>query len=170
MFVVILVACIVFTAGMHVALGVPYVPTPRFIAEEMIRVAQVRDGETVMDLGAGDGRVLIAAKKMYPGIRAIGCEFVPAIWLFGLLYIWWSRTDVRLRLGSAQAQDIHDADVVLLYLMPALIASLSPKFDRELKPGARVVSRAFRIPGRQETSRHVLQVGKKNVTLYLYRW
>jgi hypothetical protein len=168
--VVLLCVALVGTVVMHLLTGVPYVPTPRRVAEAMIRLSELKDGERVADLGAGDARVLIAAKRMFPGITAEGCELVPTIWLIGILNIALSRWKVRLSLSDVKTFDVRDADVVLLYLMPEMLAKLEPKFDRELKPGTRVVSRSFRFPTRQIAAEREMEGFGGKSKLYLYRW
>ncbi len=180
--ITVAVAALALTVFMYLVSGVPYVPTPKRIAEEMVKLSGLRAGETVVDLGAGDGRVLVTAKKMYPSVIARGCELVPTIWLFGKLYLFFKRADVRLRLGDAFKEDVRDADVVLLYLMPEMNAELVSKFDRELKPGTRVVSRTFKIAGKEPKEERVIP-GKaplrssgsyagqgRSMKLYLYVW
>lgn len=149
---------------------VPFVPTSGAIARTMIREAHLRPGDKVYDLGAGDGRLLILAQREEPTITAIGFEIVPVVWFFAQVRILLARSSARVYLKNSFRQDLQDADCILLYLIPAVLKTLALKFDRELKPGTRVISHAFSLPGRPAT-REVLvprRFGKSKV--YVYEW
>jgi precorrin-6B methylase 2 len=123
---------------------VVFVPTPADVVDAMLRLANVTSNDVVYDLGSGDGRIVIAAAKMY-GAGGVGIDIDPE----------------RVREATANAQkngvadkvtfraedlflaDISPATVVTLYLSGPVNARLSPKLMKELKPGARVVSHAF---------------------------
>ena len=167
-FVLLLIFAMVITVVMHIFLRVPYVPTSASIARQMVELADLRDGESVMDLGAGDGSILRVAKRSRPGIRAEGCEIVPTVWFFGFLRCIGS--GVRLHLRSAFTEDVRGADVIFLFLMPELLQRLLPKFVAELKPGARIVCRTFPLPG--YTPDRVVTVPwlGRDTKVFLYRW
>jgi hypothetical protein len=121
-----------------------YVPTPPEVVEEMLRVAGVRQGDVLYDLGSGDGRIPIAAAKKF-GIRATGIEIDPE-------RIWEAEVNakkehvenlVRFRKEDLFKADFRDATVVTLYLHPDLNVKLRPRLWAELKPGTRVVSHQF---------------------------
>jgi precorrin-6B methylase 2 len=168
---VVFVAALLLTFVMHIWLGVPYIPTPRKVARLMVELAGLRGDETVMDLGAGDGIVLVEAKRAHPGIRAVGCELVPTIWLLGIVYRAIIRAPrVEVRLKNAFAMDVREADVLLLYLIPEVLQRLLPKFEKELKPGTRIVSHAFKLPGREPIEvRTTWKLGGE-IPVYLYHW
>lgn len=169
-FLLLLCIALVITAAMHLWTGVPYVPTPSKVAEQMIKMAELKGTETVMDLGAGDGRVLTTAKRLYPGITAIGWEYVPTVWLIGKLHVLWSRQKVQLELGDAFKADASAADAIFLYLMPFMMRDMEAKFDKELKPGTVVVSRTFKFPTRPVLAEEMAQGIVGPSKLYLYRW
>lgn len=169
-FVILFVLGIVVTAVYHIFLRVPYVPTPKQIVSEMVRVAELKDGDIVYDLGAGDARLLIEAKKACPGLVARGCELVPTIWCWGKICVWFSGMKVDLQLRSILRQDVADADVVFLYLFPNLMAALGEKFDRELRPGTRVVSHTFKFPGRSPKREVKIPWGRGEKTVRIYEW
>ena len=169
-FVLVILLFVLVTAVGNLAIQVPFVPTARKVAEEMVRFADLKGTETVYDLGAGDGRILIAAKRLHPHIRAIGWEFVPTVWLLGKLRIWWSKQDVSLRRGNALTQDVRDADCIFLYLFPEAMALLEAKFDRELKPGTKVLSYVFQFPNRTPVAQKSVPWMGKTRMLRLYEW
>jgi len=123
---------------------VVYVPTPYDVVDEMLRLAGVGQGDVLYDLGSGDGRIPIAAAKIY-GIRATGIDIDAELvrqaednaknaGVSGL---------VRFRQEDLFKADFRDATVVTLYLQPLLNVKLRPKLWAELKPGTRIVSHQF---------------------------
>lgn len=120
------------------------IPTPPETVTEMLRLANLKKGDVLYDLGSGDGRIPLEAAKVY-GVRAIGIEIKPKL--------------VEQANKRAQAEGIgnlakflqadlfrmsyRDADVVTLYLSDELNLRLLPKLLRELHPGARIISHDF---------------------------
>jgi len=147
---------------------VPFVPTPKRTVQAMLDEAKLKDGDTIYDLGAGDARMLIQAKRICPGIRAIGYEIVPFVWLLGRLRIWFSRVDVDLRWGNAIKKDVSDADCIVLYLITELMPKFEAKFNKELKPGVRVISHSFSFPGHEPVKKLLVPgwLGKERVLVY----
>jgi SAM-dependent methyltransferase len=122
---------------------VPFVVTPMPIVEAMLDLAVLRPGERLIDLGSGDGRIVLAAARR--GAEAMGVEIDAELVerarrraeLEGL------QPRARFSRGDLFEAVIRDADVVSLYLLTSLNQRLRPKLLNELKPGARVVSHAF---------------------------
>jgi len=114
----------------------------------MLRIAGTGPQDTVIDLGSGDGRIVIAAAKNF-GARGIGVDIDAKL-------VALSQENAR-RAGVAQRTeflvrdvlktDLSQASVVTVYLLPFLIDQLQPKFFAELKPGARIVTHAFAMKG-----------------------
>jgi SAM-dependent methyltransferase len=129
-------------------LKVPFVPTPELVVKRMLTIADLKPGELVYDLGAGDGRILSSAVKDF-GAKAIGVE------LHESRYEAIARRIERERLrGSAGVIrgdffdiNLSQADVVTLYLLTSVNSMVKPKLECELKAGARVVSHDFPIHG-----------------------
>lgn len=122
----------------------PFDPTPAEVVDRMLWLAGVKAGDLLYDLGAGDGRVAIAAAKKY-GIKAVGFEIDP-----GLVKL--ARENVRKQkvehLVEIRQEDILTADmslpsVVTLYLSYEGNLAVRPRLMSQLKRGARVVSYAF---------------------------
>jgi ribosomal protein L11 methylase PrmA len=121
-----------------------YVPTPQEVVEDMLRLANVRKGDILYDLGSGDGRIAITAAKKY-GVKATGIDIDPE-------RIREAQTNARkagvenlveFRNEDLFQADFRDATVVTLYLLPDLNVKLRPKLWNELKPGTRIVSHQF---------------------------
>ena len=168
--IILLIALYVVTAIAYMRTCVPFVPTPSTVCAAMVRAAGLRPGQTVIDVGAGDARMLIAAKRVEPTIRAIGFELSFPVWLLGRLRIFLSHQDIVLRCGDARKQDLSSADVIFLYLGPGMMRHLEEKFDRELRPGTRVISHAFRFPRRQPVREERVLLGRREKTLLVYEW
>lgn len=123
---------------------VPFVPTPHAVVAEMLRLAGVEKDDVVYDLGAGDGRVVIAAARDF-GARGVGIEIDPRLVAAGAGQA--RRAGVADRVSFVE-QDLFQADlgpatVVTLYLARDLNLRLRPKLLEELRPGARIVSHDF---------------------------
>jgi tRNA G37 N-methylase Trm5 len=121
-----------------------FVPTPYEVVEEMLRLAQVKKGDVLYDLGSGDGRIPVTAAKKY-GIRAVGVDIDPE-------RIMEAKENARKNGVTGLVQfrqedlfktDFHEASVVTLYLLPDLNVKLRPRLLAELKPGTRIVSHQF---------------------------
>ena len=151
-----------------VDLDVAYVPTPKDIVRQMLQLASLRRGESLFDLGAGDGRIIIEAVRRF-GARAVGVEIDPER---------ISRIRERLNATKTQAElieanlfhvDLSSADVIAIYLSDSANAKLAPKLRSELKVGARVVSLDYALPG--WVPERELEVNTSGITrkLYLYR-
>ena len=130
---------------------VPYVPTPYPVVRRMIELAELKGNETVYDLGCGDARILIAAKRHYPKIRAIGYELPLGIYLLARCKVWLSGLPIDVRMQDFRKANLNDADVLFLYLVPEVFAKLERKFETELRPGTRVISHGFEFPGKTPT-------------------
>lgn len=166
----LLIVMIVITALGHLWVATPFVPTATKVAEAMIDCAEFKGNETVYDLGAGDGKILIHAKRRFPGVTAKGYEIALGVWLFGLIRIFLSRTGVKLFWRDALKQNLHDADVIFLYLMPHMMRRCAEKFDRELMPGTKVISHAFRFHDRKTVAQHLIPVGRSTKKVFVYEW
>lgn len=125
---------------------VVYVPTPEAVVDAMLKMAGVKRGDVLYDLGSGDGRIPITAAKVY-GVRATGIDINPERIAEANAN---AKTAGVTRLVTFRNEDLFQADirpatVVTLYLLDSLNEKLRPKLLRDLKPGTRIVSHAFRM-------------------------
>jgi SAM-dependent methyltransferase len=127
---------------------VPYVPTPPEVVDRMLEIAQVKSGDVIYDLGSGDGRIIIQAAKRY-GVKGVGIEIDADLVQKAKDNAFKEKVEhlVEFRAEDALKVDVSPATVVTLYMLPEFNAKLRPIFDKELKPGARVVSHDFEIQG-----------------------
>lgn len=126
--------------------GAVYMPTADDRLAIMLKLARLKRGERAVDLGSGDGRVVIALAKA--GAVAHGYEINPFL-------VWESRQNARLAGVADRTRfhwqsfwkvDLSAYTVVMLYGIPYIMESLEKKLRRELKPGTRVISNAFPFP------------------------
>ncbi len=127
---------------------VPFVPSPEIVIRRMLQLANVRSGEVVYDLGCGDGRILIIAAKEF-GANAVGIEIRRDLYEQCLKRVRDLKLEDRVKVyhGDFFNYDLSDADVITLYLLTSVNERLRPKLERELRPGARIVSHDFEVPG-----------------------
>jgi ribosomal protein L11 methylase PrmA len=118
---------------------VPYVNTPMEIVDRMLRVAEVRSGDTVIDLGSGDGRIVIEAAKR--GARGLGVDLEPSLVRLATRNAERSGVAERARFEVRDIfeTDLSGASVITMYLLPEFNARLLPRLIA-LKPGTRIVS------------------------------
>src|SRR5437016_9829055 len=154
--VLLFCSCAAFAQAQEKELDTPYVPTPQAVVDKMLDMAQVKAGDMVIDLGSGDGRIMITAAQRH-GAQGFGVDIDPRL-------VQRSNEEAR-RLGIADrvkflrqdlfSTDFHEADVLTLYLLPDVNMALRPKILAELKPGTRVVSHDYDMgvwrPEAQET-------------------
>ena len=121
-----------------------YVPTPQEVVEDMLRLADVKKGDVLYDLGSGDGRIPVTAARKY-GVRAIGID-IDADRIKEANANATRRGVTRLvkfRQQNLFEANFAEATVVTLYLLPDLNLKLRPQLLAQLKPGTRVVSHQF---------------------------
>jgi tRNA G37 N-methylase Trm5 len=143
-----------------------YVPTPYEVVDEMLRLANVKKGDVLYDLGSGDGRIPVTAAKKF-GIRAVGVDIDPQ-------RIEEAKENAKkngvARLVEFRNEDLFrtrfsEATVVTLYLLPDLNVKLRPRLLAELKPGTRVVSHQFDMGTWKPDKKVELSAGR---TIYLW--
>jgi predicted RNA methylase len=149
----------------------PFVSSPQRAVDKMLDMANLKPGETLYDLGCGDGRILIAAAQKFK-VKAVGIEISERlahraennVKALGL------ENRVRVIRGDFMQTDLSPADVVTLYLITTANENLRPNLEKYLKKDARVVSYDYPIPGwkaidEQETDPS--RLGNRH-TIYLY--
>ena len=140
---------------------VPFITTPEEVVERMLELAGTRAGDTVVDLGSGDGRIVIMAAKKF-GARGLGIELDQRL-------VDKSRDNARaagvadrvsFEQGDVLTADISRGSVVTVYLLPGLIGQLQQRFTGELRPGTRIVSHAFGMTGWAPDRTGVIRLSK----------
>jgi SAM-dependent methyltransferase len=123
---------------------VPYVPTPANVVEAMLEIAKVGPNDFVIDLGSGDGRIVIAAARQR-GARGFGVEIVPSLVNDARREAQRQAVSDRVRFVTENLfiTDIAQATVLTAYLYPNVLYQLRPRIFEQLQPGTRVVSHEF---------------------------
>jgi hypothetical protein len=124
----------------------PYVPTPQYIVDRMLRMAAVNANDFVIDLGSGDGRIVITAAKTF-GARGMGVDISEQLVDLATTNAHKERVADKVRFVRQDAfkTDIKPASVLTLYLLPKFVLDLRPKMLAELKPGSRIVSHDYSL-------------------------
>ena len=120
-----------------------YVPTRQSVVDAMLKVANVKAGDVLYDLGCGDGRIPVTAAKL--GARSVCIDIDPRRIAEANENVKKNNVGDRVRVLNQDlfATDISEATVVSLYLLPSLNLKLRPTLWRTLKPGTRIVSHDF---------------------------
>lgn len=150
----------------------PYYPTPETIVEKMLTFGELKAGEKMIDLGSGDGRIVIMAARKFHA-DATGIEFDADLYRqssdkiksLGL------QKAARIIHGDIAKQDYSWADLLTVYLLPTSNDKIRPILEKQLKKGARVVSHDFEFSGwTPEKVQTIDDDGEgRSHTLYLYR-
>ena len=151
----------------------PFVPSPVQVIEYMLKLADLKAGEVLFDLGAGDGRTVIMAAKSF-GARAVGVELREDLAKKALNTIHESGLSDRITIvnGDLFSVNLTSADVVFLYLTTSANEKVRPKLEAELRKGVRVVSHDYEIVGwkpvKVENYCENPKLGYPSHTIYLY--
>ena len=153
----------------------PFITTPPEVVARMLQIAGTGPQDFVIDLGSGDGRIVIAAAREH-GARGLGVELEPDL-------VAKARDNARLagvadrarfEAGDALKADLSQASVVTVYLLPWLLDQLQPRLLAQLSPGARVVTHAFTFkgwpPDRAETVRLSKRHEGQGDTSRIFMW
>lgn len=124
----------------------PYVPTPQYIVDRMLQMAGVGGNDYVIDLGSGDGRIVITAAKRF-GARGLGVDISEKLVDLAVTNAHKEQVAERAKFVRQDAfkTDIREASVLTLYLLPRFVLELRPKILAELKPGSRIVSHDYNL-------------------------
>lgn len=141
--------------------GAPYLPTSKERVKKMLDLSELKPGEILIDLGSGDGRILIEAAGR--GAKAIGYEINPI-----LVYLTWRKIKklglehkAKIFWENFWKVDFKNADLITIFGASGIMKKLEKKLLKELKSGARICSYIFPLPN--------LTPIKKEEGIYLYR-
>jgi predicted RNA methylase len=157
----------------HETFVAPFVPSPVPVVQFMLKLADLKAGEVLFDLGAGDGRTVIMAAKAF-GARAVGVELREDLAKKALSTIYNNSLSDRVTIVNDDMFNVNltSADVVFLYLTTSANEKIRPKLEEELKKGVRVVSHDYEIVGwkplKVENFCENPKLGYPSHTIYLY--
>jgi SAM-dependent methyltransferase len=153
----------------------PFVPTPHSIVEQMLALAEVGPNDLVVDLGSGDGRIVIAAAKQF-GARALGVDIDRTLVAEAQEKAAKAGVAGRTRFVARDFfdTDLREATVLTLYLLPETNRKLVPKILAEMRPGARVVAHRFAVGDWPPDMQIVVDASEDwsstTATRWLYLW
>jgi hypothetical protein len=155
--------------------NVVFVPTPQSVVERMLEMARVGKADRLIDLGSGDGRIVITAAKRH-GASGLGVDLDPVlVEQAGRNAAREGVADrARFERRDLFLTDLRGASVVTAYLHPAMLIKLRPRLLRELEPGARIVSHDYHFGDWPPDASETLKVPEKKVgkpgISYVYLW
>jgi SAM-dependent methyltransferase len=155
-----LVAALVGAFGLGALMGAPYLPVWGNDADGLLELARIKPGQKLLDLGAGDGKLLKAAARR--GIYGEGWEINPLVYLVAVINCWRYRKLIKLHFGDYWRASLPQADAIYVFLIDRYMAKLDRKLVAEVSRPTTVISYVFEIPGRQAVR------STKNSYCYLY--
>jgi SAM-dependent methyltransferase len=153
----------------------PYVPTPHSIVERMLALAEVGADDLVVDLGSGDGRIVITAARQF-GARGLGIEIDRSLVAESQEHARKEGVAGRTRFIARDLfdADLREATVLTLYLLPETNRKLLPKILAEMRPGTRVVAHRFAVGDWRPDVRMMVDASEDwsavNAARWLYLW
>ncbi|HSK31563.1 MAG TPA: class I SAM-dependent methyltransferase [Candidatus Limnocylindria bacterium] len=154
----------------------PYVPTPQIVVDEMLKLASVNAKDFVIDLGSGDGRMIITAGRNFKA-SGLGVDIDARLVDLANKQAKTAGVDGHVRFVQQDMfkTDVSPATVVTLYVLPDFMEKLRPKLLSELKPGSRIVAHDYHMSGWYPDRQITLTVPEKveaNGTdkAYIYLW
>jgi len=148
--------------------GAPFVGTENKELESIFSNIPITAGMTFLDIGCGDGRVVISAVKKYK-VNGVGVDINPIlIWIARFLAIWQKLHQIKFYIAEIEKTDFSKADIIYIYLFPKFIAKLSKKFSDEVHPGTYIISHAFKIDFLKKYLLKTINGKKIKTYIYLY--
>jgi hypothetical protein len=156
----LVILAVVCLFGMVVLFGAPYLPTLGVQTELGLDMLGLKPGQTLLELGSGDGRVLrVAAKR---GMQVIGYELNPLLVVISYIVTWKYRRQVKIIWGNYWLKNWPQADGIYVFLLNKYMPKLDTKIVQQYGKNVKLVSFAFKIPGRK------LVKSEKGIFLYQY--
>lgn len=165
--IILLTMLMLATAMVNLFFRVPFVPSKMASVKKMVKIAKLKKNEVVYDLGCGDARLLIEAKKKQ-NIEAKGFETAPIPFLLANLQKWYQNSKIKLYFSNFFKANLKDADVIFCYLGPEVMNQLYVKFKKECKKGTRIISNTFRISSLKPVKIWQKDEERKIPTIYVY--
>jgi SAM-dependent methyltransferase len=155
--------------GQTVNLDVPYVPTPKEVVAQMLKMADVGKEDLLYDLGCGDGRIVITAAEKF-GCKGVGVDLNPVRIAESKANAEKAKVTDRVQFLNKNLFDtsFKDASVLTMYLLPSVNLKLRPRILRELKPGTRVLSHDFTMGEWEEDQREEIQGDTYGHNIYFW--
>ena len=153
-------AGLVIIFGSVLLFGAPYLPTQREQTRTALELLNLKKGQTLFELGSGDGRVAKQAAKK--GWKVVAYELNPILVLISKVTTWRYRKQVKIIWGDFWKSDLSKADGIYTFLLDRFMPKLDKKLQKEITKPVPLVSYAFRIPEKK--------IAKEKNGLFLYRY
>lgn len=154
------VLVLVLLFGFVLLFGAPYLPTLSAQQKAALDLLNLKPGQTMLELGSGDGRMLIAAARQ--GVRAVGYELNPLLFVWSWLATLRYRRLVTVRLANFWRVALPACDGIYVFLLDRYMARLHTKITQEISGSVKVVSFAFKFPKFKHTTE------KSGMYLYIF--
>ncbi len=152
MFGLLFVCAVVLIFGFVVFFGAPYLPTLRKQSEDALDMLNLKPGQTLLELGSGDGRVMLAAARR--GLNVVGIELNPVLCIIARAVTWRYRRQVKVICGNFWQVKWPPADGMFVFLLTKYMPRLDKKITQYARSKVKVISYAFPIPGRKLQQQH----------------
>ncbi len=155
---------------------VPFVTASNAVLKDISKALEVKDNSIVYDLGCGDGRILMYLSRLYPKAKYIGVEnnIFPLLLARAESFLNYKKIGNKIEIINNDffKQDLSNATHIFTYLYPNIMDKLLPKFEKEFKPGTRLVSLSFKFASKNpieeiDLKRSKYKLGRK---LYVYQF
>lgn len=161
LWLIMLAVIVIVLFSFVLLMGPPYVPTLRKQTETALDLLDLRPGQTLLELGSGDGRVMLAAVRR--GWKVIGIEINPLLVAVSYILTWKYRGQVRIIWGSYWGAPWPRADAVFTFMLPRYMPQLDERLEKWRPAPIKLASFAFTIPGKQPID------SRDGVYLYEYK-
>lgn len=146
--------------GFVILFGAPFLPTLKNQIKPAFELLNLKEGQVLLELGSGDGRILIEAAKR--GIYATGYELNPVLVIYSKIITWKYRDKINIKWVNFWSEDWPDADGIFVFLLTRYMSKLNNKVVQTYTKPIKVVSFAFKIPNKKISSQ------KNGLFLYEY--
>lgn len=160
MLLLALALVIILLFGVVVLAGPPYLPTLKKQTDAALDLLDLRPGETLLELGSGDGRVMLAAAKR--GLRVVGIELNPILIVLSFIVTWRYRKRVRIIWGSYWGRPWPRADAIFTFMLTKYMPRLDKRIEQWRPKPVRLASFAFKVPDREPV--------REQAGVYLYEY
>lgn len=146
--VVLALGALLFIAFTFViAFGAPFLPTLKNRVPEALDLIDLKPGQTLLELGSGDGRVLMAAAER--GIKSVGYELNPMLVIYSRIITFKYRRHITIKWGNFWQKDWPQVDGIFVFLLQPYMEKLDKKINQRYPGGVKLVSFAFTVPKRK---------------------
>lgn len=148
-FLIIIGFAVLLTSAYAVLQGAPFVPTRKKDVQRFLRMADIKPGQKMYDLGCGDGRLICIAASA--GANAEGLEISLFPFILAHIRKIFSKhgANVKITYKNVWNTNLNDANLIYVWLMPKVMPRLKTKFEKELRKGTKVITYVWPIEGWQ---------------------